>query len=103
MESWHFVLLTILLSILIYFGSQKVANWYGKKSSYKIVKLSIWLFFVMINAYFGGALTLFFTNEVSLHFENLRDVLKQVPTWTLLSLDGLDSLFQIPASQGPLL
>ena len=57
-----------------------------------------WSFFVLINAYYGGALTMFFASEVGLPFETMRDVLKAVPTWTLLHLSGSEAHFEIPAS-----
>ena len=47
-----------------------------------------WSFFVLINAYYGGALTMFFASEIALPFETLRDVLKAMPSWTLLVHDG---------------
>ena len=35
-----------------------------------------WFFFVLINAYYGGALTMFFVSEITLPFNTIRDALK---------------------------
>ena len=56
-------------------------------------------FFVLINAYYGGALTMFFVSEISLPFQTIEDVLKLFPSWNLVFLDGNDNFFKLPASQ----
>lgn len=43
---------------------------------------------------------MFFASEISLPFEGLREVIKAVPDWTLVYIEGYDAVFQIPASQG---
>ena len=42
---------------------------------------------------------MFFTSDVSLPFESLRDVLQKIPDWKLLSVKGLDAIYEIPALQ----
>ena len=64
-----------------------------------IMKLSIWFFFVLINAYYGGAMTMFFANENVPPFRNLRDVLQAFPTWNLVFTSGVESNFKGPADQ----
>lgn len=43
---------------------------------------------------------MFFTNEPTFPFRNLKDVLKKVPEWTLLSINGTEQVFKLPAMQG---
>ena len=65
----------------------------------KISVSCLWFFFVLINAYYGGALTMFFVSEISLPFQTMEDVLKLFPSWNLVFLDGNDNFFKLPASQ----
>ena len=60
---------------------------------------SMWTFFVLINAYYGGAMTMFFVSEISLPFETLRDVLQEFPSWNLMFIDGNDNYFKTPSIQ----
>ena len=73
----------------------------GYESTYanKISVSCLWFFFVLINAYYGGALTMFFVSEISLPFQTIEDVLRLFPSWNLVFLDGNDNFFKLPASQ----
>ena len=55
-----------------------------KKISESIIELVVWFFFVIIYAYYGGALTMFFTNEPTLPFKTVTDALNTVPEWRVL-------------------
>ena len=68
-------------------------------SAKSVIKLSLWFFFVFINAYYGGALTMFFANEISPPFENLREVLKAFPRWNLIFPSGHEMHFKLLAEQ----
>ena len=68
--------------------------------SHRIMAFSIWTFFVFINAFYGGALTMFFTSTITADFETRRDVLQAYPDWNLIFKDGTESNFAVPASQG---
>ena len=68
--------------------------------SRRILAFSIWTFFVVINAYYGGALTMFFTGTVTLNFETRRDVVQAYPDWNLIYKDGSQINFAILARQG---
>ena len=68
--------------------------------SHRIMAFSIWTFFVVINAYYGGALTMFFTGTVTVDFETRRDVIQAYPDWNLIFKDGSEINFVVPASHG---
>ena len=74
-------------------------NGYDNMTSSKISITSLWFFFVLVNAYYGGALTMFFVSEITLPFKTIRDVLQVFPSWNLVYLDGNDNYFKLPASQ----
>ncbi len=44
----------------------------------RIVTISAWMFFLVLNAYYGGALTMFFSSPPSQPFSDLRDGLSKV-------------------------
>ena len=48
------------------------------------------LCFMLINAYYGSALTMYFTSDLRLPFETMEEVLKNVPAWTLIHLNGIN-------------
>ena len=60
---------------------------YENMTSKQIVMVSFWGLFVLINAFYGGALTMFFVAELSIPFNSLRDVLKKFPEWKLILLE----------------
>ena len=59
--------------------------------SNRVMALSIWMLFVVVNAYYGGAMTMFFTSTISLDLETKRDVLQAYPQWHLIFLNGSES------------
>ena len=85
----------ILVLIVPYFF---IKDW-EKLKAFHIIELSLWSFFVLLNAYYGGALTMFFVSEITVPFETLRDVLKVFPEWNLVFMDGVEAYFKLPADQ----
>ena len=75
-----------------------IRDW-DNMSANSITKLSLWIFFVLIHAYYGGAMTMFFANEIVPPFRNLRDVLQAFPKWNLVFTSGLEFYFKVPADQ----
>lgn len=63
-------------------------SFYENTSSYMIAYITGWYFFVLVNAYFGGAMTMFFSSEITIPFEYIKDVMKKYPDWKLLMKDG---------------
>ena len=69
-------------------------------TDFKMTSLTSWLFFVIINAYYGGALTMFFTSELTLPFNSIEDVMRSYPDWNLKFLHGNEPHFIIKAKAG---
>ena len=59
-----------------------------------------WYFFILLNAYYGGAMTMFFTSEATLPFETMRDVMRAYPDWNLMMQSGNDIYFISRAMDG---
>ena len=72
---------------------------YTETTAFSIITTAGWFFFVLINAYYGGALTMFFVSEITLPFNTIRDALKAFPGWKIMYQAGNDAYFEIPASQ----
>ena len=69
----------------------------------KIWSLVTWLTFVLINAFYSGALTMFFSTPAVMPFDSIEDVLDAVPSWNLIILDGTNAWFQNKADRVMLL
>ena len=99
-ESWYCclgiaVLVVVLLMVPFIWNSD-----YDRSESYMITQTSGFYFFVLFNAFYGGALTMFFTAAIDLPFVTTRDVMQAYPDWKLLMKKGFDTYFQILADQG---
>ena len=50
--------------------------WAEHSLSLKVAIFTAWSFFVLINAYYGGALTMFFSTEASIPFNSIAEVMR---------------------------
>ena len=57
-------------------------------SGFKIFLLTLWYFFVALNAYYSGALTMFFITNEQPPFDSIRDAIRAYPEWTLIIRTG---------------
>ena len=53
------------------------------------------MFFVLLNAYYGGAMTMFFSSEISIPFTNIIEVINAHPTWNLRMLVCMTCILMI--------
>ena len=54
----------------------------------KVMAFTIWMFFVLVQAFYAGALTMFFTSTTTLPFETERDVIQAYPDWKIWIRSG---------------
>ena len=98
-QSWYLIGVVFAIFAIILIGYR----WHEDTcSDWSSLKLTIFVgssFNLMLNAYYGGALTMFFTTKQELPFESFRDVLKAIPEWTMIVEDGYTSNFQTQAHQ----
>ncbi len=59
-------------------------------NSSEILWLLCWMNFVLLYAYYGGALTMFFASGSSPPFSTLEEGADKLPTWKFLHLHGAD-------------
>ena len=69
------MLLLIIVSLKIYPNLE---------NSYKWIAFCSWLVFVLIQGFYDGALTMFFSNQPSLPFSTVREALALYPDWKML-------------------
>ena len=62
--------------------------------------ISTGIFFVLLNSFYGGAMTMFFVNEAALPFENIHQVIRAYPEWELLVQNGTESVYMEHVKQG---
>ena len=90
------VFIIILICIIVPYA---FISYYENTDGYNIASTSGWTFFLLLNAFYGGALTMFFTSEIRIPFTSIEDVMRQYPTWRLLMMNGNDVHFQYKALQ----
>ena len=74
-------------------------NYYEYTDGYMIASTTGWIFFVLLNAYYSGALTMFFTTEIRVPFNSIEEVMNAYPDWKLKFMSGNDVFFQYKAIQ----
>ncbi len=62
-------------------------NFFEETNGFRVVQIVTMLFFVLINAFYGGAMTMFFTSEIKVPFEGIRDVMRD-DSWVLIVQHG---------------
>ncbi len=85
--SWSFFTLTLAVFVILACIFNMIDSKAEKRFSYQILMLTIWLMFVLLNAFYGGALTMFYSTPPSIPFNNLQEVIKLYPTWKLFIID----------------
>ena len=82
-DSWATILaMTLAMSACLLLAKSRTFKKYLKGHS--LILFTLLIFFVVIRAYYGGALTKFFTVTVPEPFENKFDVMKAYPTYNLM-------------------
>jgi hypothetical protein len=58
---------------------------------------TLWYFFVLLSAFYGGAMTMFFTSSNNIDFHNITDVIQAYPDWKLVIYSGSKAKFALHA------
>lgn len=78
-DAWYASLIIICLVIVsMLIPILFLENW-DNSDSVQISATSGWYFFVLLNAFYGGALTMFFASEAALPFDSIRGVMREYP------------------------
>lgn len=94
-RSWMAIGITLLtVSIALLVPQMFIKSQYTNEISHRITIVSAWVLFILINAFYGGALTMFFTSSFRLPFESLIGGLQLFPEWKMLMISGLEFIFE---------
>ncbi|TRY67601.1 hypothetical protein TCAL_05368 [Tigriopus californicus] len=99
-DAWMAILAITGVVIVAVLAPYLIFYYYEYTTGYMITSTTGWYFFVLVNAFYGGALTMFFTSEITIPFRTIRDVMQAYPDYKLLMMDGNDVHFQYKALQG---
>lgn len=81
-NTWTTVLCTLgAILLLLLLGNKYGTN--DNTKGIKILTFTLWLYFTLINCYYCGVLTMFFTTSNELPFNTMNDVLLAYPDWNL--------------------
>ena len=92
-DAWGGFVVVIAICLIVLVVPYAYLNFYEITDGYMITSTSIWFFFLLVNAYYGGALTMFFTTEVSVPFETMEDVMRAYPDYNLMMQAGNEFYF----------
>ena len=97
-EVWIMICVTlgiiaIILISLSYFETIFIANDKVLKKATRIVLFFSWLCYLVIEIYFEGALTMFFTTKMGIPFDSIREVMRAYPDWRLLMRSGYEAYY----------
>ena len=63
------------------------------KKCYRFILFLAWSFFLIIEIYYEGALTMFFTTQSYIPFKSMREVIRAYPDWKLMMRAGWENDF----------
>ena len=92
-NAWYVIGITVAVIIGCLVIPTMFAPKFSDTGSFKVVSSIGWLFFMLIEIYYSGALTMFFSTEVSLPFETATDVMRAYDAWKLMMQYGNDVYF----------
>ena len=64
----------------------------GSVSTRQILSITAWSFFLLVNSFYGGALTMFFTTSDPIPFQTVQEVIQAYPEWKLILRQGKENV-----------
>ena len=83
-EAWIGICMSIAAILITAFLPYLYIRDYFSTHGFRLFVITGWLFFVVLEIYYGGVLTMFFTSNTPLPFKTPADVMKAYPGWKLL-------------------
>ena len=90
--SWWIIFLAAILLMVGSTFPRWFISGYNNTNGYRIVGLFAGGFCLLLNAYYGGAMTMFFTTEMTLPFNSIYDVFKD-DNWKVIFRAGSENHF----------
>ena len=84
----------IAVTGIVFALSRIWVHFYKKSDSQIIVMTVFWVSYMMTQSYYAGAMTMFFSSEVTIPFEDLSGVMEVYPDWKFKIMVGTEILFK---------
>ena len=89
-ESWLLIGFAVILFLSAIIIPYLFAPNFGDSTSYRMIELTAFAFFMLTEIYYSGALTMFFSTAPTVPFESMVGVMRDYPTWKLMMRFGND-------------
>ncbi|XP_059083507.1 uncharacterized protein LOC131880816 [Tigriopus californicus] len=99
-DAWQGILLVAFLICVTIIPPSLLLGNYENTDAYNWASLSAWSFFLLINSFYCGALTMFFSTKAAPPFSQFHEVVQAYPTWILKTPLGSDIFFHAKAKSG---
>jgi hypothetical protein len=100
-ESWVAISLMTIIATTCRFTTQCVIPNADSTNGQAMMVTTLFIFYVVLSAFYGGAMTMFFTSSTHNKFEDIVDVIRAHPEWKLVFLSGYESDFAVKATYDP--
>ena len=101
--SWVMIGFIVFMILTTYWIPQACPYSYKGKvnpTSLRLVRSTGWYFMVLMEIWYSGALTMFFSTEMSVPFENMRQVMQAYPDWKLQMAHEMRVFFVYKVEEG---
>ena len=75
-EAWYGIGVIFIIILIVIITPYAIFDYFEDTDGYQVAAFWSWMFFVLINAFYGGALTMFFTSEQTLKKCNFSMIYK---------------------------
>ena len=102
LEVWLLIGFIVITFLLATIAPYLFAPNFGKSNSYRMIVALAFLFFMLTEIYYSGALTMFFTTPLQLPFypHTIEEVMREYPTWKLIMRYGNDVYYVNKVQEG---
>ena len=97
-ESWIVSIIMISMLSVISLIPLRYLKHSEQSQSLQIMSTTGWTCYFLLFSFYGGALTMYFINEPSIPFNNLRGAMQSYPDWNLMMQKGMQGIY-IPLVQ----
>ena len=99
-SSWMVIGFVLTTALLCHFLPYAYIEYFEDTSGYLMATTASWTFFLLVNAYYCGAMTMFFAVDQGTSFSTMDQVLEAYPGWKLIVRKANAIFFQQQILQG---